>query len=222
VIEPTRSIHTAAKEIDMHRCASIGLIAMLCAGPAYSINESTTIVLHANDGPTTCEGPQQAGLDCETVMATVDATGMDLAMVMIYYRHYDDAVCLQCAFDWPASWTYAGTSWGCQTFQITVPQPSAPGPVAGSVTTCFNVITGGMLAPIGAMIYASPGDGCLDIIESGYPFGTHVTDSGGGMTPIAPENRGRVCVGPGGYDACEPAATPVEPTTWSNVKLQYR
>lgn len=206
----------------MYRHATVCLLAAFFAVPALAVNENTTIVLHANDGMTSCEGPQQAGLDCETVLPTIDVTGMDLAMILVYVRNHDSVACLQCAFDWPVTWSFAGTAWGCQVAQLTILQPSAPGPDAGSVATCFDAVTGGMLAPIGAMIFAMPGAGCLDIIESAYPYGTHVVHPGSVATPIPPENRGRVCAGPGGHTACEPASTPVEETSWARIKAHYR
>ena len=76
---------------------------------------------------------------------------------------------------------------------------------------------------IGRLYFAAAPDGCVGIVESDYPFGTHtVSSSSGSEMPIIPENRGRVCVGPGGYNACTPyAPVPVESATWGNIEAQY-
>jgi hypothetical protein len=115
------------------------------------------------------------------------------------------------------------SSWDCQQFQVTAVLPSGPGQIAGCVSTAFDPVAQGVLAPIGRLIFASATSGCLDIIESCDPFGTGVTGCDLQATTTTPENWGRVCVGPGGYDACDPyQSTPVEPVTWGQVKAQYR
>ncbi len=204
----------------MRRSLSLFAVLLFCS-QAIANNENTTIVLHGEDEILPCEGPQQQGLDCELVMPTTDITGMSMPFVFIYLHNYDAVSVLQCAFDWPLSWTFMGGAWDCQHNQLTI-QPTGPGPVNGTVVTAFDVIVGGVLAPIGRLIFSSPQDGCLDIIESAYPYGTHVVDPYSEVTPIPSENRGRICVGPGGYDACDVAATPVEDVTWGRIKGQYR
>jgi hypothetical protein len=197
---------------------------MIVVSPALAINESTTIVLHARDGFAACDEPQQNGLDCINGHPTLDLTGMTAPWVFVMLRNYDVLAGLQCAFDWPLTWTYLGGTWDCQPGSLTAEQPKAPGPVAGTLALVFNCVQGGSLITIGRMIFANTASqGCLSIIESDGPFGTHVAncDASDGP-PIPPENRGRVCTGPGGYDACWPASTPVESATWGAIKSQYR
>ena len=48
-------------------------------------------------------------------------------------------------------------------------------------------------------------------------FVNHITRQ---APPVSDANRGRVCVGPGGINSCEPTA-PVENATWGAIKSQY-
>jgi hypothetical protein len=72
------------------------------------------------------------------------------------------------------------------------------------------------------MHFSSAPEGCCEIVESSFAFGNHVVNSALQETPILPENWGAACVGPGGYDACDPAGVPIESRTWGNIKTQYR
>ncbi|MGD8397063.1 MAG: hypothetical protein PVF43_16460, partial [Candidatus Eiseniibacteriota bacterium] len=104
--------------------------------------------------------------------------------------------------------------------------PIAPGPAPGQamLMTVFNAVSGGMLEPLGMMIVSHPGPGCLTIIESTDPCGDGcaLVDFANQCCYVPVEHRARVCHGAGGYDACDPAATPVESTTWGAIKGQYR
>jgi hypothetical protein len=195
----------------------------LFVSPAFAVNENTTVVLHARDGFAPCNGPQQGGLDCRTVLPVVNIEGMSEPWVFMYLRNYDATCGVQCAYTWPPSWTFLFGVWNCQGHQLVAVQPAAPGALTGTIATVFDQITGGGLAPVGRLVFADATSGCLDIIESGYPFGNHTVQCTGEPTPLSPDNVGRVCVGPGGYGACEPALpTPVEPATWGSIKSTYR
>jgi hypothetical protein len=188
-------------------------------------NENTTIVLHARDGFAACDAPQQNGLDCLDGRPTLDVTGMQMPWVYVMLRNYNDAVGLQCAFDWPVSWTFLGGTWDCLPGTIALFYPTSPGPLTGSLVMVWaDCIEGGALTTVGRMIFGpASGGGCLSIIESAYPSGTVLLSCDPQeLVPIRPENRGRVCAGPGGYDACWPAATAVENSTWGAIKRQYR
>ena len=64
--------------------------------------------------------------------------------------------------------------------------------------------------------------GCLSQVQSSYPFGTHVLDCSLQVDQIRePARLGKICVGPGGYDACH-TLNPVRPATWGQVKATYR
>ena len=186
-------------------------------------NESTTIVLHARDGFAECDAPQQSGLDCIGGRPNLDMTGMQMPWVFVMLRNYDSVTGLQCAFDWPVSWTLLGSTWDCLPGSIALFFPTAPGPLTGSlVMVWLDCIENGALTTVGRIIFGpTTGGGCLSIIESPYPFGTHVLGCDLKAMGVRPENRGRVCAGPGGYDACWPAATAVESSTWGAIKRQY-
>jgi hypothetical protein len=70
------------------------------------------------------------------------------------------------------------------------------------------------------------GTGCVGQVESSYPSGTCALDCQFELDQIFPNEPGqaarlgKVCVGPGGNDACE-AATPVAAVTWEKVKATY-
>jgi hypothetical protein len=211
---------SAMEVVAMHRFVSM---IVLLAAPTLSLasNENITIVLHARDGIAGCDDPQQQGMDCVNGRPNLDLTGMQMPVVYIMLRNYDNLAGVQCAFDWPATWTFFGGSWGCLPGSGKGVVPTAPG---GSIALVFNCINGGALVTMGRMVYGPPvGGGCLSIVESDLPFGNHVIDcSFFNTAPIHPANVGRVCVGSGGYDACWPASTPVENATWGRIKTQYR
>lgn len=204
---------------------SSAILLLLCvASRAAAINEQTTIVLHVVDTPfMLCNQATIDGTDCEHQRPQVNAAGMTSPAVLVLLRNYGDAMLLQCAFDVPSSWVYTFGLWDCQGGLHPDMAPAPPfGPVAGTVSYLFgDPITGGYLTPVGRMHFASAPGGCLDIIESAFPHGTHVMSSWFEITPISQENRGRICVGPGGHDACDPAATPVDEATWGRIKSQY-
>jgi len=196
---------------------------LLTASVSLARNENTTIVLHVRDGFAECDDPQQQGIDCVSGLPTLDLSGMQMPWVYVMARNYDQFAGLACAFDWPVEWTYLGGTWDCQQHMAVAHQPSSPGPVTGLLFTVFDCVQGGALATIGRMIFAPPAtQGCLSVINPLSEFGVHMIDCPGVITSIPPENRGRVCAGPGGYDACWPASTPVESATWGAIKNQYR
>ncbi len=202
----------------------VAILAMLFIAPhvhAQPTNDDTTIVLHAVDSEyTTCNGI--GGLDCVGVQPTVDVTGFTNIAAFMLLRNYEEIVGVQAAFD--VTWTFTFGLWECQSHQIVGIRPTPPfGPRYGTIAIAFDAIVGGELEVIGRMFFLGAGaTGCLEIIESWWPGGTHVIDAAQGRTLIPPGDRGRICVGPGGYDACEPMmSTPVESARWGAIKRQY-
>jgi hypothetical protein len=61
---------------------------------------------------------------------------------------------------------------------------------------------------------------CVTQIESSFPEATHMVNCQAEPTPINELNRGSVCSGSDGVNACE-SAVPVEATTWGDIKSQY-
>ncbi len=198
------------------------LVLSMTATVAQALNEDITIVLHARDGFAPCDDPQQQGI-CIDRPPTLDLTGMQPPFVYVMLRNYDQVRGLQCAFDWPLEWTYVGGIWDCRPGAFAI-VPTAPGPITGTLQIAFSCVQSGALLTLGQMIFVLPSDadGCLSVIESAFVYGTHVVDCSIEETPVDPSNRGRVCAGPGGYDACVPASTPVESVTWGAIKGQYR
>ena len=196
------------------------LVLLMIATAALALNEDATIVLHARDGFAPCDDPQQQGI-CVDRPPTLDISGMQQPWIFVMVRNFDQVRVVQCAFDWPVEWMYIGGTWDCQQHPIFL-APTAPGPFTGTLVVAFDCVSSGAMITIGRMLFGStPGGGCLSIIESGYPDGTHVLDCSLVVTRVPQENRGRVCVGAGGYDACVPASTPVESVTWGAIKGQY-
>ena len=202
--------------------ALVAVVALLATnGTALAQDNScTTIVLHAVSGiNTACVQP----MDCAATPPLVDiASPTGPFTVFMYVKNYAEVLGVQCAFDWPVTWTFGFGLWQCQTGQLTATTPSAPGPTTGSITTAFNPITGGNLAPIGLMVFNTVGAGCLSIIESSFPAGNHVINSTQEATSIGDQNEGKICVAPDpGYNACTCVPNAVEGATWGQIKASY-
>lgn len=90
---------------------------------AAAANESTTFVLHAIDGGPAngCATPGEAGFDCAGVPATVTVASGARADIYLFLRNHDEVSSLECAFDWPADWSYLGWSGGCTGAPTRVP-----------------------------------------------------------------------------------------------------
>ena len=204
-------------------------LCLLIAGtaPAQASNEQTTIVLHAHSigNILNC----QAGLgefDCKESSPRVNIPAGDAVAVYVFLRNYDDACGLiyrfavdgeQGAEPW-GDWTIWGSSFGCQPNQTGL---NGPNPHDGELITSFDCITGGALELLGFIFLMAGTHGCLGIEESEVYFPSGVLDDAWPPTAVAPGNRGRVCVGTGGHDACEPLTVPVEAATWGQIKRQY-
>jgi hypothetical protein len=135
---------------------------------------------------------------------------------VIYFlvRNYAEITGLQAQLDWPPDWTWL--------FEITCPPIPGdcfhlgPNTISCSLGDCLT----GSSSRVLAAIHMIPGSGCFSIVESPWPGGTYVLDCQGQPEVLPARNWGRVCVGPGGIDACDPAS-PVESVTWGSIKAQY-
>lgn len=76
---------------------------------------------------------------------------------------------------------------------------------------------GGESVVIGRL-YVTPTAGCFTLVQSEYP---EITSCQGETDRVQGRHLGRVCVGPGGIDACD-GPVPVEPETWGAIKAQYQ
>jgi hypothetical protein len=202
---------------------TVAMAGMAQAQPApCGENACTTIVLHAQDEffpPAGCPAP----FDCEATLPAIDNTGFTATNVYVTVRNYEEINGVQAAFNWDLSWNFAASNWSCQESQLSAVTPTGPGPTAGTIGTVFNPIMGGTLEVIGTMTFTAAGAGCLEIIESTFDNGTHTILTGDTVViaPVIVENRGRICIGPGGVDTCIPIV-PVVPTSWGAIKSQYR
>ena len=209
----------------MRYSAALALVALLAAvTPSWAVNEDTTLPLHVVPTfPAFCTSP---GDPCADGTINLDTSTADLfPTVFLLMRNHEIVLIVQTAFEW-TGFTMVGQEWFCQSNQlaVSVPDPtSTGGPIDGTMATVFDPIVGPKTAVIGYMLFlpGTPGS-CVRQVESGFELGTHVRSELFIITPVAPENRGSVCAGPGGVDTCEPAVTPVEATTWGNIKGQYR
>jgi hypothetical protein len=162
-------------------------------------------------------------VDCLSNRPTVDVEPGPIA-VFLFVMNYSYLAGVQTAFAPAPGWTFVAGEWGCQPGQITAVAPHPPfGPTDGSIATAFNCLEGPDLAVIGIM-YFTVTDGCLEQVQSTYPYGICVLDCVMQLDLIPPgaENRlGKICVQSGGRDACNPPMTPWTPVTWGHIKSQY-
>jgi hypothetical protein len=204
-------------------------LGLLLPSPGLCANENTTVILNAQIGGFDCiNGP--IPFDCESSTPTVTVAPGDVITVQVFLRNYDNIEAFACRFavdggsgmqTW-GDWTLLATYFGCLPGQVShVPSQNAPPPAEpGNLVTGFSCLTGGSLRFVGWMLMQVGSSGCLGIEER--EFGTGVQDCSQEFTAIPASNRGRICVGPGGYDACEPVTVPIENSTWGQIKQQYR
>ncbi len=206
----------------MARLICTFILSICLSLPALAINENTTIIAHAFDGAFgSCA--QSAAYDCVSTQPTLDVAGMTTPAVAVALRHHDSVSFLQVAFQIDPSWNWQFGLWDCQS-NISHYHGASPRWGTGEGATLwlsFDAITGGSIAPIGRHHFSSAGSGCFEMVDSSVPGGTHVKTPSGVSTVIPPENRGRVCVGAGGHNACSPGAVPVAAASWGRVKAHY-
>jgi hypothetical protein len=182
-------------------------------------NLNTTLPLHAvitEFGP--CDIPDP----CEPGPPTVNVPAGSQIAAYLVMRNHQHVPGVQTAFDW-GDWTFLHGAWDCQAGQVVGTTPAPPGgPIAGTIATVFDCVTGGSTEVIGRIHFIASTTDCLTQVESGFTFGTHVLDSSGNTAPVLPENRGTICVGAGGFDACGPTATAVDAASWGAIKASYR
>lgn len=212
--------------------AAIAVLASALGVPATAAatNEQTTLILHAipHDADNRCSTPTDQGFDCgEEGRPTVDVIAFSEVDVYLYVRNFDTLSGLQCAFAWPLEWTFQ--TWGplveggCQSQQVFGVKPHGIGGATdGTLTTAFDCVTGGFLTTIGSLWFTVGNGGCLSIVESIFPYGTHIVGCDLTPTAVHPDARGRICVNQGGLDTCDPLQPVVLPITWGRIKAAYQ
>jgi hypothetical protein len=199
----------------------MALVALLLAGSALAgQNPQVTLPLHwkaSSFEPCTGIAP----VDCATNRPVVNAVAGQAACVFLLANNHTAIAGVQTAFDF-GGWVLTFGLWDCQTGQITGTSPMNPGgATAGTIATAFNCVTGGGLVVIGRLFFTPPTSGCVSQIQSSFPFATNALDCEQSVDQITEDARlGKICVGTGGFDACDPVS-PVEPATWGGIKAQY-
>ncbi len=195
------------------------------AAPAAlaGMNPEICLPLHARaSGFEPCAG--YLPVDCVVNMPVVSVMAGPTTIFLFVSSYYAVAG-VQTAFQPDPSWTFTFGLWDCQPGQLTAVMPGPPfGPAAGTITTAFNCLTGSGLGAIGRMFFVAGNAGCLEQIESSYPFRIHVLDCQQGIdqvNPYDPWRLGKVCVGEGGVVACWPPQPAVDAATWGGIKAQY-
>lgn len=214
------------------RCGLIAatLILLWPHGAMCGNNPNFTLPLHAVPGiGNPCSG--YLPVDCIGNRPVVSVTANSPITVYLLLMNFNDVTAMETAFEWDAGWILAGGAWDCQVDQIFAVEPHDPGgPVAGTIATAFDCVSGPALAVIGRLFFQSGPSGCLRQVQSTYPDGIAVVDCGNPMgedfidanTPEGQARLGRICVGSGGHDACGPQTTAVDPATWGAIKASYR
>ena len=213
------------KSLLLSRAALLAvLIATATAAAAVGgQNPQVTLPLHAKASSfEPCNG--YLPVDCRTNLPTVNISAGPAA-IFLFVMNHSAVAGVQTAFRPDPSWTFTFGLWDCQPGQLNAVTPAPPfGPTAGTITTAFNCLSGPALGVIGRMFFVAGSVGCLEQIQSSYPFGLHVLDCTQGIDQI-PDSQafrcGKICVGQGGVDACYPS-TAVDGATWGAIKAQYQ
>ena len=189
-------------------------------------NPNFTLPLHAKVSSfEQCNG--YLPVDCMGVHPTVSVQSGQPVAVFLFVANYSQLAGIQTAFEVDPSWTYSFGLWDCLSGEIADISPLPPfGPTNGSLVSAFNCVSSGELVSLGRMFFVS-GTGCVGQIESSFPFGICALDCQQQVDRIFPDEAGqrarlgRICVGPGGHDACD-RVTPVADATWGRIKGSYR
>ena len=189
-------------------------------------NPLVTLPLHARLTSGSCR--QYAPVDCVDHRPTVDVPPATDIVVYLLFYNYVAVAGIQTAFDWDSSWSLndflCNCQQGCIDCCMGFEEPG--GPIHGTVASAFTCVNGPALAPVARILFTTGSGGCFYPVQSAYPFGNHVVDCLNGIDridaddPVQRLRLGRVCVGEGGWDACDPV-TAVEPATWGRIKRSY-
>lgn len=193
-------------------------------------NPSITLPLHGKAGQS---GSCAAGLTAVNCLPPpgglrprVNVLASEVLRIYVLMANYTAVAGVQTAFNWDAGWVFDdGPFMTCRANEVPgdLPNPADPGgPITGSFVLAFDCVTTGTVAVLGRMDFTSGTSGCLYQIQSGYPFGTHAQDCSNGRDLIPDGARlGKICVGQGGVDACDPVSA-VESATWGSIKASYK
>ncbi len=200
---------------------AMALLALCLTTTAFAgQNPNVTLPMHGKTSTfEACDG--YLPVDCLSNRPTVNLPAGPIT-VFLFVMNYDCVAGVQTAFQPAATWTFGFGLWDCQPGQLSAVTPAAPfGPTSGTITTAFNFLNGPALGVVGRMVFVNTVSGCVEQVQSSYPFENHVLDCQQGIDQVVEGARmGKICVTEGGVDACEPLVA-VEPATWGGIKAQY-
>ena len=161
-------------------------------------------------------------VDCLAVPPTTEIPGDGPTTVFILLANHTAVLGAKAGLEWDPSWNMRFVFFDCQFGQTYL---FNPGPSSLWFVTAFNCLSGPALSVMGRVGFDVGPAGCLRYVQpDNDPFGIHVLDCTLEVDSIFDDGSprlGRVCVGPGGHDACSPV-TPVAGATWGAIKASYR
>jgi len=173
--------------------------------------------LHARpfDPAATCSAPLADGLDCAQQRPVVTCDSLSHVDIYVFAKNFESMRGLQVKFMWPANWVFEGWFGSCQPGSITVVSPVG---VERNLSLAFECTGNGVtLQPIGWLRMWTGPNGCLDVIQSDYPYASHLLSCAGLITSLGNGHCGRICVGAGGVDRCDPPPA----GEWDSMIIEY-
>lgn len=207
--------------------AAAVLWALSAASPALAgPNPQFVLPLHAVLAPS-AECGAYLPVDCGEHRPAISVPANTEIVVYLFVARYVQIAGVQTAFAWDAGWDLVQGSWECAPGQVSATVPAAPGgPIAGALTTAFDCTSRPALAVIGRWRFVTGESGCLSQVQPNYPFGIHVVACDEARDAVAADpfeessRLGKICVGAGGVDPCQPIY-PVTPATWGRIKASF-
>jgi len=183
--------------------ALTALALVLASSSVLAQNVNTTLPMH---GIETSFGICQIGDPCDPGPPDTNMTPGSTAATYLLVRNHGNVAGVQTAFDFGGNVFIFGL-WDCQPNQLSATTPTNPGgAMAGTIATAFDCLNGPATGVVGRLHFVMTG-GCVSQVDSSFPFGTHVVSCAASVQPIAPNNRGSVCAGVDGQNACDPVVT---------------
>ena len=202
----------------------VGVCLLLHGGSALPAmagdNPAFTLPMHVAYGFfSDCSG--YLPVDCLENRPTVNIFGNVNASVFLSVANYQNLTGVQAAIQWSSpSWHLVFGIFDCLPGQRLKFKPSGN---TASGATLFDCVKGPALAVFAMMFFQVGGSGCVQFIQPQDPLGIFVQDCQGAIDQIMEAESprlGRVCVGAGGFDACDPVE-PVESMTWGAIKASF-
>jgi hypothetical protein len=160
-------------------------------------------------------------VDCLANRPTVNIVGNVNASVFLCVANYQNINGINAAIEWSPSWSWVFGIFDCLPGQRLEFHPTGN---TASGATVFDCVNGPALAVCAMIFFQVGSSGCVQFIQpEGDPLGIFVQDCRGEIDQITEAESprlGRVCVGAGGVDACDPVEA-VESMTWGAIKASF-